>query len=790
MALISGQSPPVLPTSTHGGTNTSEQNFSGLLTPGEFPLDRVICLRNPILTAVIAPSGEIRPQQPPMEFVSPRIGGYIEPLPHSMIPSSSSPQNHLHSHSPASTVHQHMRQSSTGSINSHLQALSQQQHRSSYPPSPSSFTQQQHNGATSPIFQPTSPSHQPVSPMHLPVSSHPFAGNPHHHREMYQRQQHEFTQHHHRASQQMNPTHSHSSSTTSVSTPRSAPHSASESIAFNIYTGGPIPGLSLGPAGASIEDRVASRASSVNVAAAEAAHGNNSTNASPNHTAASNVGTGGGGLGPGFSNMQILDQDISPLTSPWLGAASQSSAAGQNHVVDISTSHRSSAVQNGNKRAASESGDEGGSARKKQSPAILPVLERMTSGSRIGKERQIENEDDRDGKNKSGRGRSSSPFGVGDSNSSKGPTQPPLTMETNLGRGVSGRSSRSPIFEGSSSSTPTASARKTRRGSKSTNSTPLLRSTPSNALGASASLTRTRSSKTRAYAQNAGAAGSSSATATATIGEDAQDSPSPVDLDLDVQHSRAMPPPPLPASSGGAGNGMGVVDLTTTSPVDDGSGNSHHSIMGMGDMTFEGIMSLGGINSSGLVGMNDMGDMSGMDMTGMGMDAAMGGMGMGGIGSFGSEAMGMMGMDFGGARQGHHGSEDGQHQEQMHLHSSDGVGAKSSNQHSMQQQQQSMMPVATPRSMLNLGRLGGGRLGSSSGSGLATPGGEGVTTRAQKNSRSFSGLSRDVSDIATAAAPGKSATGSKSRRSNLVSPGLKPLRPGKFFFLVRWQNED
>jgi len=525
----------------------------------------------------------------------------------------------------------------------------------------------------------------------------------------------------------------------------------------------------------------------VNVAAAEAAHGSNSTNASPNHTAASNVGTGGGGLGPGFSHMQILDQDISPLTSPWLGAASQSSAAGQNHVVDISTSHRSSAVQNGNKRAASESGDEGGSARKKQSPAILPVLERMTSsGSKIGKEKQRENEDDRDGKDRSGRGRSSSPFGVKDSNSSKGPTQPPLTMETNLGRGVSGRSSRSPIFEGPSASTPTASARKTRRGSKSTNSTPLLRSTPSNALGASASLTRTRSSKTRPYAQNAGAVGST--TTTATIGEDAQDSPSPVDLNLDVQHSRAMPPPPLPASSGGAGNGMGVVDLTT-SPVDDGSGNSHHSMMGMGDMTFEGIMSLGGINSGGLVGMNDMGDMSGMDMTGMGMDAAMGGMGMGGIGSFGSEAMGMMGMDFGGARQGHHGSEGGQHQEQMHLHSSDGVGTKSSNQHSMQQQQ-SMMPVATPRSMLNLGRLGGGRLGSSSGSGLATPGGEGVTTRAQKNSRSFSGLSRDVSDIATAVPPGKSATGSKSRRSNLVSPGLKPLRPGKFFFLVRWQNED
>ena len=36
MALISGQSPPVLPTSTHGTSVAGEQNFSGLLTPGEF----------------------------------------------------------------------------------------------------------------------------------------------------------------------------------------------------------------------------------------------------------------------------------------------------------------------------------------------------------------------------------------------------------------------------------------------------------------------------------------------------------------------------------------------------------------------------------------------------------------------------------------------------------------------------------------------------------------------------------------------------------------------------------
>jgi len=241
-----------------------------------------------------------------------------------------------------------------------------------------------------------------------------------------------------------------------------------------------------------------------------------------------------------------------------------------------------------------------------------------------------------------------------------------------------------------------------------------------------------------------------------------------------------MPPPPLPASSGVAGNGMDL-DMST-SPVDDGTGNPHHAMMSMGGMTFDGIMGLEGMNNNGLIGMNDMGDMGvgvgmggGMDMTGMGMDAAMGAMGIGGMSSFGGEAMGMIEMDFGGARQSH-GPQGSPHQEQMYLHSSDAVGTKS-NEHTMHQQH--TMPVATPASMLNLGRVGGGRLGSASGSGLATPGtalGTGVTTRAQKNSKSFSG---SINNGATATAPGKSATGTKSRRSNIVSPGLKPLRPGK-----------
>ncbi len=349
-----------------------------------------------------APSGEIRPQQHPIEFISPVMGGYIEPLPHSMMASSSS-QSQLQPQSPSPNIHRHLRQSSSGSMNSdfqrHLQALS---HHSSYPSSPVTFHQRQQS--TSPIFHPTSPMHQPISPMHLPVSSHPtpthaLGGNTHLPRGLYdrqQQQQHEYP--HHPSSQHANHSQSHSSSTTTVSTPLSTPRSVSERVAFNIYPGGAqLPGLTLGPSGAPIEDTPSSSAVSTGT---EIGRGcSNSTQPSPAHgsTGCPTSFGSGGGLGSGFGHMQILDQDISPLTSPWLGAASHptGNASGGSSQRQSDTSHTSRRMSagmglpcgNGNKRTASESGDEGRGARKKQSPAIRPVL-KMTIGSVSGKERE------------------------------------------------------------------------------------------------------------------------------------------------------------------------------------------------------------------------------------------------------------------------------------------------------------------------------------------------------------------------------------------------------------------
>jgi hypothetical protein len=111
------------------------------------------------------------------------------------------------------------------------------------------------------------------------------------------------------------------------------------------------------------------------------------------------------------------------------------------------------------------------------------------------------------------------------------------------------------------------------------------------------------------------------------------------------------------------------------------------------------------------------------------------------------------------------------------------------NQASQPNQQQPIMPVATPSSILNLGRLGGpgGRLGSalsastSTGANAATAAVTGMVTRAKKATK------------ATKDAGGSSSGGTASRRKSItmttlvagsgtgigVSPGLKPLRPGK-----------
>lgn len=588
--------------------------------------------------------------------------------------------------------------------------------------------------------------HQPVSPMHLPVSSHPTPN--HALGSLYGRQQQQ--QHEYPSSQQSKHPQS-SSSTTTVSTPLSTPHSASERVAFNIYPGGAqLPGLTLGPSGVPIEDTASSSAVSTS---AEIGRGcSNSTQPSQAHGGTScptsfgsgaHVGPGGGGgLGSGFAHMQILDQDISPLTSPWLGAASHptGNASGCSSQRQPDTTHTSRGMSagmglscgSGNKRTASESGDEGRGARKKQSPAIRPVL-RMTIGSVSGTEKEENVNRDR--------GRSRSPVGGRDSNGSMNPTNvisPRMTMENALRKSSAGP----PVVENTSSGMTTGT-RKSRRSSK---STPLSRSTPSNVLGAITSLTR---SKSRAHAVG---------TPSMTGGETVQDSPSPMDLNLDIHDNRTMPPPPLPASAGVGANGNMNVGLSEN-PTDRAFANSNNGTIGMNDMSFDRMMGLDGMGG-GMNGMGDM-DLGGINMSDMGMDA-MGAMDMGEMGPFGSGPMGILDMNFAGPSaqgQGEHGEE------QIQLPPSGHVGTTKKNQ-----QQQPTMPVATPRSVLNLGKLGSARLGSASSSGEALPvplSGSGVMTRAQKNSKLASNAVKD-------------AKGAKlAKRSSVASPGLKSIRPGE-----------
>jgi hypothetical protein len=391
---------------------------------------------------------------------------------------------------------------------------------------------------------------------------------------------------------------------------------------------------------------------------------------------------------------------------------------------------------NGNKRTASESGDEGRGARKKQSPAIRPVL-RMTIGSVSGKEKE-----EREENVKRDRGRSRSPVGGRGSNGSMNPTDvfsPRATMENALRKSSGG----SPVVENTSSGT-----RKSRRSSK---STPLVRSTPSNVLGAMTGLTRSRS---RAHVPGGG-------TPSMTGGDTVQDSPSPVDLNLDIHDNRTMPPPPLPASAGVGANGNINVGLGEN-PTDGASANSDNGMIGMSDMSFDRMMDLDGMGG-GMNGMDDM-DLGGINMSDMGMDA-MAAMDMGEMGPFGSGPMGILDMNFGGPSAQGQGEHD---QVQIQLPPSGPVRTTKKNQ-----QHKPTMPVATPRSVLNLGKLGSGRLGSASSSGEALPeppSGSGVMTRAQKNSRMASNAAKDA----------KGVSGAKlAKRSSVASPGLKSIRPGE-----------
>ncbi|CAA7269997.1 unnamed protein product [Cyclocybe aegerita] len=793
IALISGQSPPMLPTSPlldnsrRGSAPNGEQLFSGLPTPG--------------------PSGEIRPQQPTMDFGSSMgLNNYMEPLPHALVPpsSSGSHQNRLHrqqghshahvqGHASGAMQQTHMRQGSMNlTLQRQLQALaqqSQQQHQTSpyhQPSSPASFQPSSH--PTSPVYHPTSPALHPESPMHHPVSPmrHPTSPNAFGH-ELYQNQRQQPYHHHHNSSQSLNPS---SSSTPTTS----APHSAPERIAFNIYTGplpggGSIPGLTLGPAGTPLdsEQSQSDHHSLPNHANHHSdAPARRNSIASPQH----------GGLA--ITQMQILDQDISPLTSPWLGAhpTSSSSSSSPAGAVAAATSairstHRASGSVSSNKRMASSSGDEGGSARKKQSPAIRPTLamslSRINGPSGSGSA-GVDTEKDaiKD------RNDSISPLGEG--NKSKGGTPPPPSVGGGAGAGekdgpppssssASGSMSGSVSPNPNNNSTPntaassSASARRPYRGSKSTNSTPLLRSTPASAI---TTTTRTRS-KSRARAS----------------GDAVQDTPSPVDLNLDADSGggsnidRSMPPPPLPASISSTSNsnhqrGDDVPDTNNTNLTSNGSEENGDGMgmdmdmsmngMGMGSMDM-GMMSMGNMGNMG--NMNGMNNMGGMGM-GMGsFDGMMGDMNMGNMNSTemgigigmnmemnmdDMASFGIMDMAFGQQQQ----QQQQQHQSQQHSQQNQQMLPPSSHQ--------PLVPV-TPGSIMKIGRLGignpsggAGRLSSSTSASSSSTAVGGNSTGKAKNSRA-----KDKDPAA--AGPSIVTRKMSTRRANAVSPSLKTILP-------------
>jgi len=110
------------------------------------------------------------------------------------------------------------------------------------------------------MHHPVSPMHHPISPMYPPTSLDAFGAHRDHQGFSSQLQQHpNLHQHQHQHQHQhSHPHHPHQQSQLHQS---STPHSASERIAFNIYTGAlpgggvsMIPVLTLGPAGAPISE--------------------------------------------------------------------------------------------------------------------------------------------------------------------------------------------------------------------------------------------------------------------------------------------------------------------------------------------------------------------------------------------------------------------------------------------------------------------------------------------------------------------------------------------------------
>lgn len=642
--------------------------------------------------------------------------------------------------------------------------------------------------------------------------------------------------------------------------PNAVAHSAPERVAFNIYNsglsgGGQIPGLTLGPAG-------------VPLGGMEGASGQSGHASGHNYTSGrrTSVSDSSGSLHApnrqvhhlqphiyhGNMQMPILDQDISPLTSPWLGAHPTSSHLqdGSSHQSSANSSssglrheHRSSAsLSNSNKRTASSSGDEGGSARKKQSPAIRPTIAIGMSIARLVSDKEREREsgstsplalnDRKSGKMRLGgereeaekRGSSwSSASGSGsvspdpmrgagehqEDNSNMHHRNSSFASDATISSNANGNSNHGSNHE---ATTPTSSNVNTNsfrpyRGSKSTNSTPLLRSTPSSALALSMSSMTSGGRNGGHTGRTRSKSRPGSVPMHASI-PDIHDSPSPVDLNAD----RSMPPPPLPPSrqndesgietrraEAGPNVGMGGMMEGVESMNMGGLSDINGSSMGM---NFSGMMN----NMSGMgdgMGSMNMGMNMGMGVNmDMGMDMGMEGMGIPNFSSnMGSmDIMNMSGMEFAHQQQeSSHSHHDQQQQQQQHADHHQQQDAHHDQQQRQQyqqhqQHQQPLVPV-TPASIMNLGRLGisstaggGGRLGSASAHAASTGGAPGPTasgsgtTPVKKGGRK-EGLTRGVATTAAATRSTRTSTRNKSAAAiaNTISPSLKPLLPGEFF---------
>ena len=252
----------------------------------------------------------------------------------------------------------HHRQGSRGlDLQRQLMALSQSGSSAQHPPY---AQQQQQSGSPSTFGQ----HHSSPNPFGSSVDQQP------HHQQHQHQYPHPFTNTHHTQRAQHGHGDLHGAGMV---------HSAPAHVAFNIYNGpiandgaSNIPGLTLGPAGAPL---------SSSTGAGAGGHQNQhrqrlSLSESQRYQA--------------MHPLTILDQDISPLTSPWLGAHPTSShpnpsptnlSHNQNQNANNSSAsssrHRAGSTTGtgaGSKRLASPSGEEGGSARKRQSPAIGPTL--------------------------------------------------------------------------------------------------------------------------------------------------------------------------------------------------------------------------------------------------------------------------------------------------------------------------------------------------------------------------------------------------------------------------------